>query len=376
MIAGAGLSGSVFARIKADQGHKVLVIEKRPTIAGNLYDEKNEHGILVQKYGPHTFHTNNEEVHQFVTRYATWKPYTLQCEVSMLGKSTPSPFNFKTIDQFYDEEDAKFLKETLLEEYPDRKTVTVVELLESKKECIRKYADFLFKNDYAPYTAKQWDMKPEDIDVSVLRRVPVRLDYESRYFTDKYEYHPEGGYTQFISNLLNHPNIEVRTNTDALDFICIEDDTICFKGIDTTADCIFVYTGAIDALFGNKYGELPYRSLRFDFQTHHKDSFHSSAIVAYPQEPGFTRITEFKKLTVQDIHDVTTIAVEYPAKFSIDTDTEPYYPIPTDDSALQYAKYKQQADGIKNLVLCGRLAEYKYYNMDQAVWSSLSLAKR
>lgn len=375
VIAGAGLSSAVFARLMAEKGKRILVLERRKHIAGNIYDEKDKTGIIVQKYGPHIFHTQIEAVHDFVSRFAVWKPFKLQCEVSMCGKSTPSPFNFRTIDQFYDAKHAEELKNALMTEYPGRETVTIVELLDCKLEIIRQYAQMLFDNDYSLYTAKQWGLKPSNIDVSVLKRVPVRLDYKSMYFTDKYEYMPVGGFTHFIRNVFDHENIDVKINEDALSYIELTEDAIIFRGLEVADDCKFVYTGALDELFSYRYGELPYRSLRFEYKTLNEDSYQNAPVVAYPQEPGYTRVTEYKKLPVQDIHGVTTIAYEFPMKYSVHSESDPYYPIPTEESAIQYASYKELAEKINNLILCGRLANYKYYNMDDAINAVLSLLK-
>lgn len=373
IIAGAGLSGSIYARILAEKGYSVLILEKRKTIAGNLFDEKDEHGILVQKYGPHIFHTKDEKVFNFIQRFAKWIPFKLRCEVNMCEKSTPSPFNFKTIDQFYPKDKAELIKQTLLETYPNQNTVTIVELLNSTNNIIREYAQMLFDNDYSLYTAKQWGIPAKDININVLKRVPVRLDYEEMYFTDPYECMPENGFTHFIDSILSHPNITVKTDSDALDFININEDKkqIEFNGIETTEDCQFIYTGAIDELFAYCYGQLPYRSLTFKYETLSIDSFQNAPVVAYPQVEGYTRITEYKKLPVQNVSGITTIAYEYPLTFQVGAKAEPYYPIPTETNEKIYSKYKNKAEQISNLVLCGRLAEYKYYNMDQAIASVL-----
>ncbi len=376
IIAGAGLSGSVFARIMAEQGHHVLIFERRNHIAGNAYDEKNEAGILIHKYGPHIFHTNDEDVYQFVNRFSEWIPFKLKCEVEMCGKSTPSPFNFKTIDQFYEPEKASLIKQSLRLAYPDQVIITVVELLNSDNTLIREYAQMLFDNDYSLYTAKQWGISPSQIDVSVLKRVPVRLDYESMYFTDKYECMPQCGYTEFVKNMITHPNITVRTNVDALDMVTLNENSLSFNGLNVNPDCHFVYTGPIDRLFDYKFGELPYRSLRFDYQTLPKDSFQNAPVVAYPQVKDYTRITEYKKLPVQEIPDKTTIAVEYPIQYNLKDGTEPYYPIPTETNSKIYQQYLSAAAKYSNLILCGRLAEYKYYNMDQAIASVLKIAQK
>lgn len=376
VIAGAGLSGSTFARCVAEEGKKVLLIERRAEIGGNLYDEKDESGILVQKYGPHIFHTSDEDVYAFITKYAEWRPFKLRCEVDMLGKSTPSPFNFKTIDQYYPEQKAAELKEHLKMSYPERLTVTIVELIEHEDPLIREYAEFLFKNDYSLYTAKQWGLKPEEVDVSVLKRVPVRMDYQEMYFTDKYECMPEGGFTEFIKSLLDHHNINV-IHGDARDFVTLNKNTnrIEFKGINVCEDCWFVYTGPIDELFDYRIGALPYRSLRFEYEKHEVESYQNAPVVAYPQVDGFTRITEYKKLPEQSIEGITVIAKEYPQTYSKENGIDPYYPIPTAATDELYNKYRELTAHFSNLLLCGRLADYKYYNMDQAIKRALELAK-
>lgn len=376
VVAGSGLSGSTFSRCMAERGKKILIVERRSVIGGNLYDEVDDSGILVQKYGPHIFHTNDDEVYSFITKYASWKPFKLRCEVDMLGKSTPSPFNFKTIDQYYSRVEGSKLKERLKEIYPDRETVTIVELINHEDPLIKSYAEFLFANDYSLYTAKQWGMKPEDVDISVLKRVPVRLDYKEMYFTDKYECMPEGGYSKFIDNLINHPNINV-IKGDIREFVFLdkENKKVLFKNISVSNDCKLVYTGPIDELFEYNMGELPYRSLRFEYQKKNVDSFQNAPVVAYPQADDFTRITEYKKLPVQNINNVTIIAKEYPQKYEAGTDVEPYYPIPTKSSSKKYELYKKQAMKFQKLLLCGRLADYKYYNMDQAIKRVLDIIK-
>ena len=352
----------------AEKGKRVLVFERRNHIGGNLYDEKNDFGILVQKYGPHTFHTNNEAVYAFISNYADWEPYKLRCEVKLLGKCTPSPFNFKTIDQFYSQDKAEELKKRLRRSYSDRTTVTIVELIESHDFLIREYAKFLFKNDYGPYTAKQWGIAPQEVDVSVLKRVPVRMDYQEMYFTDKYECIPVGGFTAFIENLLNHSNIDV-VHGDARTIIKLDSEAgvVVFDGISVENDCKLVYTGPIDELFGCSNGVLPYRSLRFEYEKMDIDSYQNAAIVAYPQAEGFTRITECTKLPMQKVGNFTMIAKEYPQKYDSTGANEPYYPILTRESDILYKRYEAEASRYENLILCGRLAEYKYYNMDQAI---------
>lgn len=375
VIAGAGLSGSVFAREMAEKGFRVLLLERRNHIAGNLYDERDSSGFIVHRYGPHIFHTSDEKIHQYVHKFSEWNDYRLRCEVMIDGVSTPSPFNFKTIDQLYSIDKAKQLKDILLTSYPHKKTVTVVELLESKNSIIKAYAQMLFDKDYSLYTAKQWGVSPQDIDPSVLKRVPIRLDYEEQYFTDSYEYLPRGTYTEFIANILDHMNITVKKNTNVLEHIKVdmEKRKILFsEKLMPSKDCVLVFTGAIDELFRYQYGRLPYRSLKFKYSNISVDDFQSAAVVAYPSAPDYTRVTEYTKLPFQVTNGKTIVAFEYPIPFKEGNGTEPFYPIPTEESKEQYMRYKQLADTFGNLVLCGRLAEYKYYNMDQAVASVLS----
>ena len=365
IVVGAGLSGSIIARNLAKKGKKVLVLEKRNHIAGNIYDFVNEDGILVQQYGPHIFHTNITEVWEYLNKFGKWKDYFLECMVYMNGKYTPSPFNFKTIDDYFTKDEADEIKSHIRTVYGEAPKATIVEMLNSEDEIVRKYANFLFDNDYSLYTAKQWGIKPSEIDVSVLKRVPVLFSYKTGYFDDKYQAMPVGGFTKIIENILNHENITVELNANAKDNIHIDSvkNTILFE----EKEIPVVWTGALDELFDFKYGKLPYRSLRFEWKTENKDSYQEAPVVAYPQEDGFTRITEYKKLPVQPVSGKTTVAVEYPLQVSDTSEVEPYYPIPNDRNQEMYLKYRTDADKITNLTLCGRLAEYKYYNMDLVI---------
>lgn len=370
VIVGAGLSAAVVARCLADDGKKILIIERRNHLGGNLFDEKNEDGIIVQKYGPHTFHTNSDEVIKFVTKYAEFEEYHLKCEVSMVNKITPSPFNFKTIDQFYDKNKAELLKDKLLKNYPQGKA-TVVELLESKDEDIAEYANFLFENDYSLYTSKQWGISPKEVDPSVLKRVPVEFSYKDWYFYDKFEGIPMGGFMTLMNNLLNSPNISKVINEDAIRHITFEDDYVLYDGIKQN----IIFTGETDELFKYKFGKLPYRSLRFEYEKHNIKDYQTSAIVAYPSHDyGFTRITEYTKLPYQNC-EKTVIVKEYPLVYINGSNAEPYYPILTKDSQKSFEEYKKEASKYKNLTLLGRLAEFKYYNMDQCVLNALNKYK-
>ena len=371
LVVGCGLSGAVIARHLAEKGKKVTIWERRDHIGGNMYDYVDEHGILVQKYGPHTFHTKNKELFDYMCQYEQWDDYKLTCGAVWDGKYTPTPFNFTTIDTFYSLEQAEKLKGKLKKEYGNRSTATVVEVLQHPDEDIRGYAEYLFQNDYAPYTAKQWGVSPSKIDPSILKRVPLRFSYEVGYFDDAYEVMPRHSFTSFFEKLITHPNIRVELNVEALQRISVQDGHLYLDG-KILKNTVVVYTGALDELFGGIYGWLPYRSLRFDWKYSDQESLQEAPVVAYPQEKGFTRITEYKKLPVQDVKG-TTYAVEYPLPYTEGEKQEPYYPVLTEESQQQYAKYKQLADRVENLVYCGRLGDFKYYNMDQALERALSV---
>lgn len=366
IVVGCGLSGSVAARELAERGKKVIILEKRNHIGGNMYDEVDENRILVQKYGPHTFHTNKKELYDYMCKYEEWEPFYLKCMTQIDGKFTPTPFNFQTIDDFYEKDKAEQLKKRIREYYGDVESKTIVELLECEDELIREYAHFLFDKDYSLYTAKQWGIKPSEIDVSVLKRVPVNFSYKDNYFEDTYQVMPKHSFTQFFRNLLNHENITVKLNEDALKYLEVDTDNKIVKVNGKKWDKLIVYTGPLDQLLKYKYGVLPYRSLRFDYQTKDTKSYQPAPVVAYPQEEEYTRITEYTKIPVQD-KVVTKIAVEYPVMFEEGKEMEPYYPVLTGNSKQTYGQYEYEIKKIENIKMCGRLAQFKYFNMDQAL---------
>lgn len=376
LVVGCGLTGAVIARELAEKGKKVLVIERRNHIGGNMYDYVNADGILVQQYGPHTFHTKKQNLFEYICRYAKWQNYKLTCGAVINGKYTPTPFNFQTIDDFFPAEKAEAIKSAIKSEYPDAEFATVVELLNHKNPLIKEYAQFLFKNDYAPYTAKQWGVSPEEIDPSVLKRVPVRFNYDVGYFDDKFQVMPKTSFTDFFKSILDHQNIDVRLGEDAEQWISLDESSkkILVKG--EKFDGTVFYTGAIDELFGCRFGRLPYRSLRFEWRTEGIKSFQDAPVVAYPQEKEFTRITEYTKLPVQNVGDKTCYALEFPLPYKEGEKNEPYYPVLTEKSKAVYGRYKAEAEKFPNLVVCGRLGDFKYYNMDQALERALEIAKK
>ena len=369
LVVGCGLSGAVIARHLAEKGKKVVIWERRDHIGGNMFDYVDEHDFLVQKYGPHTFHTKTKSLYDYMCRFEEWEPYKLTCGAVWDGKYTPTPFNFTTIDTFYQPEKAQLLKDKLKTAFSGRDTATVVEVLSHPDKDIREYAEFLFENDYAPYTAKQWGISPSEIDPSVLKRVPLRFSYNIGYFDDDYEVMPRHSFTKFFENILNHENITVKLGIEALEHLEIKENKLY---VDGNCDSTVIYTGALDELFDGVYGNLPYRSVKFEWKFEDKDSLQDAPVVAYPKEPGFTRITEYKKLPVQN-KPGTSYAVETSLPYKDGEKMEPYYPVLTEESKKQYSSYKALADKVANLIYCGRLGDFKYYNMDQALARALEI---
>lgn len=371
IIVGCGLTGAVAARILANRGKKVLILERRNHIGGNVYDHKAESGINVHDYGPHIFHSNDIELYKFVQQYSDWVEFRVKCGSVIEGQYTPTPFNYKTIDDFYSVDRARLIKSEIEREYKGQKFATVLELLSHSNKVIQKYAQFLFDKDYSLYTAKQWGISPMEIDKDVLKRVPIRFDYEEGYFEDLYQVVPKDSYRSFFRNLISHKNIEIILNKDALSALEIKNNTIYFAG--TAFAGKVIYTGAIDELFNCRYGILPYRSLKFEWVTEDVDSFQEAPIVAYPQAKEYTRITEYSKFPGQKLEKKTTYAIEYPIPYQNGKKIEPYYPVLTERSRKLYQKYYTLAKQYDQLVLCGRLADFKYYNMDQALKRILTL---
>ena len=370
-IVGSGIVGAVLAAELAKKGHTVQVLERRAHAGGNVYDYDDAHGIHVHHYGPHIFHTNDDEVYRYVSDNCELKDFNLVCGSVMDGKCVQTSFDFSSVDTFFPEE-AEEIKAHIKKEFGDRPSATVLEMLDSRDEYVRRFADFLYEKDYKPYTAKQWGIAPEKVDRQIFKRVPILFSYGSKYFSDKYQAMPVKGYMEFIENLLKTPGIELRLNEEALDRFSIRDNQV-MDG-DKPLDGVLIFTGALDELFGCKHGKLPYRSLRFVWKHEDIDSFQDMPVVAYPQAEGFTRITEYKKLPVQEVRG-TTYAVEYPLPYKQGEAMEPYYPVLTEESQELFQKYYEEAKQVKGLAFAGRLAEFKYYNMDQAIRRALDLAR-
>ena len=373
LIVGCGLSGAVIARELAEDGYQVTILERRDHIGGNMYDYRDPYGILVHKYGPHTFHTEKAELYHYICRFSDWEEYRLTCGAEINGICTPTPFNYQTIDDFYPPEKAARLKQEIKKEFPGQSTATVVEVLESKNKLVRDYARFLFDNDYRLYTAKQWGVEPNEIDPAVLKRVPLRFNYDRGYFEDQFQVMPRVSFTSFFENLLSHPAIEIKLGVDALHFLEIQNGNLIYDH--TAVDFPVVYTGPLDELFGSCYGQLPYRSLRFERVHEEIDSRQDMPVVAYPQAKDYIRIIEYKKLPIQDVKG-TTYEIEYSLPYKTGKTQEPYYPVLTETSKKLYEKYASLALKVNLLFVCGRLGDFQYYNMDQALERALKTAQK
>lgn len=359
LIVGAGISGSVLANLIANRlNEKVVVVERREYIAGNCYDylEKIESGnITVHKYGPHIFHTNNKEVWDYLSLFTKWHYFYLKPNVMIEGNIVSLPFTLRTLRELFSVSMAERLENKLIARYGYGIKIPILEFQKSRDKDLKFIGKFVYDNVFKNYTVKQWGLKPEEIDANVTARVPIYISNDSRYFQDKYQAIPSQGYTKLIENILRHKNITVRLNTDYKRLKDIKE----FKAI--------FYSGAIDEYFDYRYGQLPYRSLRFDIQTIKKEYYQNSVVTNYPNDYDFTRITEHKYFLDEKSKE-TIISVEYPQAFSLEDEScERYYPINNKENDRLYNKYLKEARKQKNVYFFGRLGDYKYYNMDLAV---------
>jgi UDP-galactopyranose mutase len=372
IIVGAGLAGSVMAeRIANELDKKVLIIEKRDHIGGNCYDEVDENGVIRHCYGPHLFHAKSEEAFKYLKRFGEWSVYNHRVLAYVDGKKVPIPFNFNTIRKLFPKELAKKYKRKLLEHYEYGKKVPILELIQQDDEDLQYLAQFVYEKIFVNYSAKQWGMKPEDMSGAVTARVPICVSRDDRYSHDKYQAVPKRGYTSIFKSMLSHKNIKLMINTDFHEVMTIKDNDFYF--FDKKFEGKVIFTGQIDDLFDYKFGDLPYRSVDMHFETENMEFYQEAATVNYPNDYDFTRITEFKH-----IHPVkserTTILKEYPQPYIKGKNT-PYYPIFTQENQKRYKKYLEYSKNFKNLILIGRLAEYRYYDMDGIVIKALETFK-
>ena len=374
IIVGAGIAGATVARKLAEESNKkVLVLERRNHIGGNCYDKPDDHGILIHEYGPHIFHTGDEGVREFLSRFTKWYDFGHEVVAKVGDQLIPVPFNLNTLHMVYDKEKAERLEKKMIEEYGLDSRVPIMKLRESTDADVREIADYVYKNVFLYYTMKQWGQTPEEISPEVTGRVPVVISYDNRYFKDKYQSVPVDGFTPMFAAMLDHPNIEVRTGVDCSDVLDFEDGKIYFEKAEFTGD--LVYTGALDELFDCKFGRLPYRSLNFQFEHLDQDSFQDHSVVNYTVSEDFTRITEFKFLTGQKDTDGTTIVREYPFAYTGAEGEIPYYAILNAENEALYEKYRLLTEDFDKFHLLGRLAEYKYYNIDAMCRKAMELAE-
>jgi UDP-galactopyranose mutase len=355
LIVGAGFSGAVVAsQMARNFGKKVLLLDRRAHIGGNAYDCYDRHGILIHKYGPHIFHTNSKDVFDYLSRFTQWRHYEHRVLASVEGRLVPIPINVDTVNRIYG-------LNLSLEDFP-----SYLESVAEKPASIQTSEDVvvsrvgrdLYEKLFRGYTRKQWGLDPSQLDASVTARIPVRTDRDDRYFSDRYQFMPLQGYTRMFENMLDHPNIRIQLNTDYREAM----RSILYRQL--------VYTGPIDEFFDYRFGKLPYRSLDFRHETLDTVRLQPVAVINYPNEHPYTRCTEFKHLTGQS-HQHTSVVYEFPCSSG-----DPYYPVPRAENAALYKQYEALAAQMPDIHFTGRLATYKYYNMDQVVAQSLTLCSK
>jgi len=352
LIVGAGFAGSVLAeRLARLMDKRVLIIDKRSHIGGNAYDCYDQHGLLIHKYGPHIFHTNSADIFNYLSKFTEWRQFQHRVLASVEGRLVPIPINLDTINELY----GLNVTPQGMRDYLATVAEKREKILTSEDVVVSTVGRDLYEKFFRGYTRKQWGLDPSELDAQVTARVPVRFNRDRRYFTDQYQSMPARGFTHMFGNMLDHPNIKVMLNTDYREVANeIEYDSL-------------IYTGPIDEYFNYEYGKLPYRSLEFKHETHHRAVFQEAPVVNYPNDYAYTRVTEFKYLTGQE-HPSTSIVYEFPR-----AEGDPYYPIPRPDNAALYKKYHALAENTPGVHFVGRLATYRYYNMDQVVGQALTL---
>ena len=354
VVVGAGYAGSVVAERLASAGRRVLVVESRHHIGGNAYDEYDEHGVLRHRYGPHIFHTNSRRIADYLSNFTEWRPYEHRALASVDGKLLPIPVNLDTVNGFYGLD----LREEEIGAFLERVREPRSPVLTSEDVVLNEVGRDLYEKFFKNYTRKHWGLEPSELNAGVAARVPVRASRDDRYWTDEFQALPREGYTRMFEAMLDHPNIRVELGVDF------------FGARDRFRGAHVVYTGPIDAFFGYRFGRLPYRSLRFEHVHLPGVPRHQPvATINYPNEHDYIRVTEFKHLTGQE-HPGTSIVREYPR-----SDGDPYYPVPRPENQALYRRYVSLAAREKDVTFVGRLAQYRYYNMDQVVGAALKAAR-
>jgi UDP-galactopyranose mutase len=356
VVVGAGFAGSVLAeRLASDLGQRVLVVDRRSHVGGNAYDHYNDHGVLVHRYGPHIFHTNSAAIVDYLSRFTAWRPYQHRVLASVDGMLVPLPINLDTVNRLY----GLGLDGPGLEAFFDARRERREPVRTSEDVIVSKVGVELYTKFFRNYTRKQWGLDPSELDASVTARVPVRTNRDDRYFTDTYQMMPLHGYTRMFERILDHPNIHLMLQTDWREIR----DTLRYEQL--------VYTGPVDEFFDYRFGRLPYRSLRFEHVTRPgRELAQPAAVINHPNDYAFTRVTEFRWLTAQ-AHDHTALVYEYPTDQG-----DPYYPVPRPENAALYKRYQAETKSVSNVWFAGRLATYRYYNMDQVTGQALAVYER
>ena len=355
VIVGAGFAGSVLAeRLARDSNKRVLLVDRRPHVGGNAYDHYDEHGLLVHKYGPHIFHTNSRDVFNYLSRFTEWRPYQHRVQAWVDGQLLPIPINLDTVNRLYGMSLTSFELSAFFESVAE----PCAKIRTSEDVIVSKVGRELYEKFFRNYTRKQWGMDPSELDAQVTARIPVRTNRDDRYFSDTYQAMPKHGFTRMFENMLAHHNIHILLNTDYRDI----------EGMIPYDQMIF--TGPIDEFFDYRFGKLPYRSLSFRFETHDEPTRQPVAVINYPNDQPYTRVTEFKHVTGQ-VHPKTSLVYEFPCD-----EGDPYYPVPRPENMEIYKKYEQLAKQTTGVWFVGRLATYKYYNMDQVTAQALSVYKK
>ena len=355
LIVGAGYAGSVLAeRLARDSNKKVLIVDRRPHIAGNAYDHYNDDGILVHKYGPHIFHTNCREVFHYLSRFTRWREYEHRVVASVDGQLLPIPINLDTVNRLYGLTLSSFELDDFFKSVAEPRE----QIRTSEDVIVSRVGRALYEKFFCNYTRKQWGLDPSELDATVTSRVPIRTNRDDRYFTDTYQAMPLHGYTRMFENMLDHNNIKILLNTDYREI----ERLVPYREM--------IYTGPIDEYFEYQYGKLPYRSLEFRHETVEREVYQPAPVVNYPNDHAYTRVTEFKYLTGQ-VHKKTGIVFEYSK-----AEGDPYYPVPRPENTELYKKYQELANQTEGVHFVGRLATYKYYNQDQVVAQALSVYRK
>lgn len=375
IIVGAGWAGAVIAERLSDSNYKVLVIDKRDHIGGNCYDEIDlQTGILYHKYGPHIFHTDNEEVWKYLSLFTKWRLYEHKVLASIDGQYIPLPFNFNSIRKLFPERIANVIEDKLVSNFEFNKRIPILDLLKSKDDVVKKFADTVYEKVFLNYSAKQWGLKPQDLNKEVTSRVPISLSKDDRYFTDRWQFMPVNGYTAIFKQLLYNDNIHVMLNTDWHSVLEHDGNNFYFNE-QKFCGTVF-YSAMIDDLHNYRLGELPYRSLNFKYERLNQSKTLPVATVNYPNTGNMTRITEYKQLSGQDELSKTLLALEYPVEYNKNYYYSiPYYPVFTNDNQKLYNQYVEMSKKL-NVILVGRLAEYKYYDQDDIIAKALEVSNK